>query len=166
MILLVLFIAEAFDISKIPASGVPPSRRYQTLTVFDVELNRLITFGGYDAGKNSFLSYITTFDLTTYTWGIISPESSLNPPPSIPDGICLTSDRKLLIFFGETAAGISSDIYSFDLISYSWRNEIPTGDRILGRSGSGFTKFTYLNTDYVAIYSGLTRNGIDTNLYL
>ena len=138
MILLVLFIAEAFDISKIPASGVPPSRRYQTLTVFDVELNRLITFGGYDAGKNSFLSYITTFDLTTYTWGIISPESSLNPPPTSPVGVCLTSNRKLLIFFGQSVAEISSDVYSFDLISYSWRNEILTGDRILGRSASGF----------------------------
>ena len=166
MIFLLLLIAEGFDISKIPASGVPPSRRFQTLTVFDADLNRLITFGGYDAGVNSYLSSITTFDLTTYTWGIISPESSLNPPPSGPVGVFLTSNRKLLTFFGQNTAGLSSDVYSFDLNTYSWRNEILTGDLILGRGASGFVAFTYLNTDYVAIYGGLTRNGLDTNLYL
>lgn len=166
MLFLILLIAEAFYLSKIPGEGVPPSRRYQTLTVFDAVLNRLITFGGYETSTNSFLSSITTFDLTTYTWGIISHESTLSPPPSSPAGICITSSRKLIIFFGESVAGMSSDVYSFDLISYSWRNEELTGDPILGRGAAGFTTLMYLGTDYVAIYGGLTRNGLDTNLYL
>ena len=154
------------EISKIPSTGNPPNRRYQTRTVVDTSLNRLITFGGYDTVIQDCISSLTTFDLNTNSWGEIIPESSSYPQSAMGAIVYLRSDRKLLVLFGETDSGISSGIYTFDLNTYYWKIEYLLGDPIMGRAYAGSTSFTYQDTTYLGIFGGITRDGTDNKLYL
>ena len=166
MLPFLFLLTEAFDLFTIPSTGDPPSRRFQTSTVLDADLNQLITYGGYDPSSNTLLSSLATFNLTSKTWGTLTAESSLTPPSTQTRGIFIRSDRKMIFFFGETQSGITSDTYSFDLTTHIWENQFLTGDTILGRSMYAFCVFTYLNITYASIFGGITRNGIDNSLYL
>ena len=153
-------------ITKIPSTGNPPNRRFLTSTVIDKTLNRLISFGGYDTVLQSYVSSLITFDLNTNSWGEIFSESSTTPQNSMETIVHIRSDRKILLLFGENDSGISSGVYTFDLTTYYYQIEFLRGDPILGRTYSASTSFTYLNTSYLAIFGGVTRNGVENDLYL
>ena len=159
-------IVGGMQITKIPPTGSPPNKRYQTSSAIDKDQNRLIIFGGYDAVLGSIVSSLITFDLNANTWGQIIPES-LIPPPNIMGAIVhIRSDRKMLVLFGKTDSGISSGVYTFDLNNYCWKTETLVGDTILGRIYAASTAFVYLNTVYLAIFGGITHNEAENDLYL
>lgn len=152
--------------SRIPSTGTPPNRRFLSSAVLDSESNELISFGGYDFSDSAFSTQISSFSLTSHTWKEVISESTLSPSPFQGTYSYLRSDRVVLVFFGENSKGIISDVYSFSLITYSWKVETLIGDPIEGRTNFGFASFNYLGIDYVAIFGGLTHNGLTNDLYL
>lgn len=161
-----LAIVNALKITKIPESGSPPSRLTGSAAVYDSIMNRIITFGGIEYRNNIQVSSVLTFDLGLLIWGEIKTQSTFIPDSRELSNMHLRPDRKLLIFFGITASGISSDVYSFSLETGIWKTEDLTGDAISGRDSPGFTCFTYSGIEYVSFFGGLTINGLDDNLYM
>ena len=152
---------------KIPSTGTPPIQKYQCSSVYDEQENRIITYGGYDNKNSKYLSDLSFFDLNTYTWEDILPASSEIPKGTSMQYMHLRSDRFLLIFFGERSNGISSDVFSFDLISNSWKSETLIGDRITGRSNFAVTEFiNNQNETFIAFFGGITQNGADNSLFM
>lgn len=129
-------------------------------------MNRIITFGGFEYNSNTKISSVFTFDLNFLEWGEIKPQSTFIPDGHSSSYLYLRPDRKLLIFFGLTSSGISSEVYSFNLNSRIWKSEDLTGDSILGRDHPAFTFFTYQSINYVAFFGGQTSMGIEDNLYM
>ena len=79
----------------------------------------------------------------------------------------LRSDRTIIVLFGLKANGITSDIYSFDLVTYIWKIEYLIGDKILGRNDFGATSFINAhNKGFIAIFGGITQNGPSNDLFL
>lgn len=166
MLILLFFCVYGKNPSTIPITGSPPNRRYLLTAIFDLESNQLISFCGFDYNENGLTSQINAFNLESKTWKEIIPESSFSPSPFQSSKSYLRSDRKVLIFFGENVQGISSDVYSFDLKTNSWRTEKLIGDTIEGRSSFGFTSFLYLGNEYVGVFGGLTHNGQNNDLFM
>ena len=102
MLILFICLVHGMEIARIPSTGNPPNRRYLTSTAVDTFLNRLIIFGGYDVILGSAVSSLITFDLNTNSWGEIFPESSIFPQATMGAIVCIRSDRKMLVIFGET----------------------------------------------------------------
>ena len=161
------FKADCIDVSSIPSTGIPPMQRYAGSAVYDSLENRIITFGGCIDAQDAYLSDLYSFDLNSSIWSEILPDSLL-----IPDGIAqpytyLRSNSTLLVFFGLKYSGLSSDVYSFDLISFSWKIEQLTGERILGRTGFGAAEYKNdQNETFVAMFGGLTHSGATNELIL
>lgn len=152
--------------TKIPESGNPPSRLVGSAAVYDPILNQILTFGGLEYRNSILINSLISFSLNSLAWSEIKPQSSF-----IPEGreICymsLRSDRKLLIFFGLTASGVSSDVYSFSLETGIWKIEELVGDAVSGRDNPGFTFFVHSGIEYVSFYGGFTLDGLDDNLYM
>ncbi|OMJ66392.1 hypothetical protein SteCoe_36769 [Stentor coeruleus] len=166
MIFLVLAIANSLKIVEIPKSGSPPSRLLGSAAIYDSIMNRIITYGGIDYRNNIHVSSVFTFHMNLLTWDEIKPQSSFLPDGREQSNMCLKPDRKLLIFFGVTASGISSDVYSFNLETGIWKTEELIGDAVSGRESPGFACFTYFDIEYTSFFGGLTLNGLDNNLYI
>ena len=157
---------KSLKISEIPSSGAPPPHKNNLSGVYDPEEFRIITFGGANLDSNILSSTLDSFNLLNNTWDKSIPTSYLTPPPLESSRLYLRSDRKLLLFFGETTSGVNSEVYTFDLNTYSWRLETLTGDPLPGRSRFGFTSFTYLSIKYLALFGGLTHIGMSNDLFM
>lgn len=159
-------LAFAFEITKIPLTGSPPSRLSGSTAVYDELKNQIITFGGFDYQLNQYSSELKTFNLTSLEWGILTVHSSIVPPGLESAQMYLREDRKLFVFFGSSSIGTSNEVFSYDLLRYVWKIEELIGYRMLGTFRPGFTPFNYNSTNYVGIFGGLTADGLDHNLYL
>ena len=160
------FIANCAIISTIPSTGIPPLQRYGVFAVYDELEDRIITYGGYN-DQSKYLSDIYSFYLNSSMWSEIQPESLTTPDGSYSSYMYLRSDRTLLTFFGLKHLGISSDIFSFDLVTYTWKVESLTGDKIIGRNDFAATNFiSDQNVSYIAIFGGTTHNGASNELFL
>ena len=160
------FIANSTTISSIPSTGIPPSQRFLVSAVYDELENRIITYGGYD-DQNGYVSDLYAFYLNSSTWSEIPFESSTIPEGPKSSYMYLRSDRTLLVFFGMKFSGISSDIYGFDLVTYRWKEEFLSGDKITGRNDFGATSFINdQNATIIAIFGGITYNGPSNELFL
>ncbi|OMJ94323.1 hypothetical protein SteCoe_2523 [Stentor coeruleus] len=165
MYFLLLSIVSSIKVTKIPESGNPPTRLSGSSAVYDPILNRIITFGGFEYSSLEKISAIFTFNLNFLEWDEIKPQSTFIPDGHSSSYLYLRPDRTLLIFFGLTSSGISSEVYSFNLNTRKWKSEELTGDSILGRDHPGFTSFTYLSINYIAFFGGQTSMGIEDSLY-
>ncbi|OMJ82363.1 hypothetical protein SteCoe_16964 [Stentor coeruleus] len=161
-----LKIVFALDIAKLPSTGSPPNRLTGATAVHDDIENRIITFGGFDYQLNQYTSELKTFSLKSLEWGILTAHSNIIPPGLDFAQMYLREDRRLFVFFGASGSGNNNEVYSYDLLKYTWKIEELTGYRMLGRFRFAFTSFTYNNITYVGIFGGLTVDEMDHNLYL
>jgi hypothetical protein len=92
--------------------------------------------------------------------------SRFTPPGLGMSSLYLRTDKTLLVLYGEKDNAISSDIFSFNFNTSSWKLENLSGNSIKGRKLFASCSFTYLNTSYIAIFGGTTQNGVENNLYL
>ena len=164
--LLLVKIAVSLELSHIPISQAPPPSNYLSSAVYDPVNDRILTYGGMDASSSTLISSMNSFSLATNSWE--SPIAITSPITTALSShkLYLRSDQKILIFFGVNSQGISSDVFSFDLNTYRWNSEILTGDPLSGRFNFGFTSFVYLNCRYVAIFGGLSVEGMNNDLFL
>ena len=72
----------------------------------------------------------------------------------------LRDDRKILIF------GFKAGVASFSLQNQAWSEEKLTGDLLYDVGAPGFTDFFFNNTQYVAIFGGISELGIQNDLFL
>lgn len=126
----------------------------------------MIIFGGFDTLSSEYQTSIHTFNLTSSTWGTIYSQSYLTPSGFTGSCSYFRSDRTVLIFFGKSKLGINSDIYSFNLNTYSCKIESLTGDPILGRTGASCAFFQSLDEEYIMIFGGLSGKGRTNDLYV
>ena len=161
-----LYIAYALDVSIIPSTGTPPNSLIKAGACYDKLYNRIIVFGGYSIIAQSFASDLLWFDLSNNLWGEIITQSYISPPGLDGNQIYLRNDRSLFVFFGNMEDTISSEVFRFNLNTSSWSVETLSGDPLIGRSDYAFCEFEYLNKEYVAIFGGLTMNGVDNLLFL
>ncbi|OMJ82365.1 hypothetical protein SteCoe_16966 [Stentor coeruleus] len=166
MLICFLKISLAYEISKIPSYGSPPSRLTGATAVYDEVENRIITFGGFDYQLNQASSEIKTFDLTSLEWGILTSHSNIVPPGLDFACMYLRDDRKLFVFFGMSSIGNNNEVYSYNINTYTFKIEKIKGFNMLGRTLYAFTSFSYNNTNYVGIFGGIMITGLDYNLYL
>ena len=151
----------------VPITGIAPIQNYGASAVYDEKENRIIIYGGYSYDEDSYLSDLYVFDLNSTTWSEILPDSSIIPEGSYSNYMYLRSDNTLLVFFGFKYSGISSDIYSFNLISYSWKIESLIGDSIRGISDFGATEYINdQNETFIAFFGGITHSGASNMLFL
>ncbi|OMJ69069.1 hypothetical protein SteCoe_33305 [Stentor coeruleus] len=164
--ILFLLAVKGFEIFTIPSEGSSPSPKANCKSAFNPATNEIIIFGGQDTTTLEYLNSLYTFNIGTLVWREIIPQSYENPPGLILGEIFLVDSKKILLFFGKTADTISSEVYSFDLKTNRWAVENLTGDDIEGRMNYAFADYIYNNTRYLAIYGGLTLNGIDNGLFI
>ena len=164
---LLWFIIYGMNVTLIPSTGTPPVQKYEWASVYDEKEHRIITFGGYDNTNNEFLSDLYYFDLNSLEWYYIISSSSEVPKGRFSSYMYLRSDRVLLIFFGQRYDGITSDVFSFDLTTHSWKLESLTGDKVAERCNFGADYFTNnQNETFVAFYGGITQSEISSDLFL
>jgi hypothetical protein len=166
LIFILLWLASSIEISMIPSSGTPPYKMKYISGIYDEILNRLIIFGGYNERILKYTSSLYTYDLSQNLWNEIIVDSSFTPPGLGQSSLYLRADRTLLVIFGEKDKGPSSDIFSFNLNTSSWKLENLSGNSIAGRKLFASCSFSYLNTSYIAIFGGATQNGVDNSLFL
>ena len=153
-------------ISQIPVSGTPPPHLYYSSAIFDSSNSRILTYGGFNSDLNSISSSLYSFNILNNTWQRQLPMYSDTTLSLKSHRLYLRSDQTILLFFGETSTQISSGVYSFNLNTYLWTVEKLTGDPVSGRTNFAFTHFTYLGTDYVAIFGGLAKEGLSNDLFM
>ncbi|MEO0182007.1 MAG: kelch repeat-containing protein [candidate division WOR-3 bacterium] len=113
--------------TQIFPSGTPPVARDAHSAIFDPVNNRMIVFGGYDAGGNNF-NDVWALNLNDTTWIQINPSGS--PPPirgahtSIYDPIA-----HRMIVFGGNSSPIYNDVWALNLNygNESWQQLSPSG---------------------------------------
>ncbi|OMJ79590.1 hypothetical protein SteCoe_20359 [Stentor coeruleus] len=166
LILFPCLIVQAFIISKIPPSGPAPNPMLKSKATYLPNTKEILLFGGQDVSTSEYKSTLYTFNIESLVWGEIIPQSYENPPGLIYAEIFLVSENKILVFFGEMKNAISSKVYSFDLKTKIWNTEQLSGDNIIGRVSYACSDFYYKGVKYLAIYGGLTSNGIDDSFYI
>lgn len=166
MLLLICIIAESIEILTAPISGPSPPALIRTKAAFNPETNEIIIFGGQDATTLKFKNTLHTFNIESLVWGMITSQTYESPPGLASAEIFLTVDKKILVFFGTMKSAISSNVYSFTLTTKKWAVETLSGDYIDGRVNYACNDYYYKGIRYLAIFGGLTSDGIDNNLYL
>lgn len=166
MLLFICIIVESIEISSIPISGPSPPALIKTKATFNPDTNEIIIFGGQDAATLKFKNTLYTFNVESLVWGEIASQTNESPPGLASAEIFLTIDKKILVFFGTMKNAISSNVYSFTLTTKKWAIETLTGDYIDGRVNYACNDYYYKGIKYLAIFGGLTSDGIDNNLYL
>ncbi|OMJ87655.1 hypothetical protein SteCoe_10581 [Stentor coeruleus] len=166
MLIFPCLLAHAFIISKIPPEGPSLSPIVKSKATFLPNTKEILIFGGQDTSTLQYINTLYTFNIESLVWGEIIPQSYENPPGLVYGEIFLVSESKILLLFGEMENSISSDIYSFDLITKRWIIENLSGDKISGRVNFAYADFYYKGIRYLAITGGLTSNGFDNSFYL
>ena len=156
----------ALKLEMIPPAGSPPMYISAPASVYDPFSSSLYLFGGLNQGNQKEVSDIYSYNFLTNKWSQIFPVSDF-----IPNGLefnyaWLGNNRVVYIILGMTNYHKVSDVYTFDLKSNIWGKTWLTGDYISPRTFFLPTRFTWNNTDYIAIYGGSDDNGYDTNLFL
>ena len=164
--LLLVKISVILELTHIPISQAPPPSNYLSSAVYDPVKDRILTYGGADASSSTLISSMNSFSLATNSWESPIPIRSPITTALSSHKLYLRSDQKILIFFGVNSQGISSDVFSFDLNTYRWNSEILTGDPLSGRINFGFTSFVYIDCSYIAIFGGLSVEGMNNDLFL
>ena len=155
----------SLEISKIPSVDTPPQGSSVAAVVYYEAKNQLIIFGGYIIETNEYLSKLYSFSLSNASWSEIHPESNFSPPGITIANLAIYSNT-LYVFYGQKDTGCSADVFSFNLVSLAWKIEYLQGDIINGRYKNAFTTFKKNNTDYIAIFGGLTHLGKSNELFL
>ncbi|OMJ73275.1 hypothetical protein SteCoe_28088 [Stentor coeruleus] len=161
-----LCLSYSFNIETIPPQGSPPIKIQSTSSVYDSYTSSIITIGGYSLESLSETINIYTFNLLTFKWGEIIPESDYVPLGVQEHYLYLTSSRKILLFFGSSQSKFKADVLSFDLKTYIWEKNKMTGDPISGRVFFSYCNFVYNGINYLAIYGGFDRDIYDNELYI
>ena len=165
-LVLFVFIAHALQKTSIPEYSIPPMRRGSSSAVYDELENRIITFGGKTMSLDQYYWDLYSYEFDENTWKEILPESYFVLPQLASSALFLRSDRILLVLYGNNHQDLSSEIYSYDLSINVWKTVALNGDYISARTQFTYTSFNYSNNEYIAIYGGITKNGVSDELFL
>lgn len=167
LFLLVLLIqVRSIKIEKVMKFGSPPPPQINPSSSYSAKSNQIFLFGGETFGNSLYSSSLFLFDLKNSTWEELIPLSSLTPESLILSRSFVQDQNKLIVFFGKTSKGISSEVYSFDLKTSVWSTEKFTGDSIPSSIRGGNCIFEYNSTQYFGLFGGITMSGKSENLYL
>ncbi|OMJ78675.1 hypothetical protein SteCoe_21482 [Stentor coeruleus] len=166
IVLLLSFQAFSFHIETIPLQGPPPTKIQLTSSVYDSYTSSIITIGGYNLESLSETINIYTFNLITFKWGEIIPESEYIPSGIQNHYLYLTSSREILLFFGYSQSRLKAEVLGFDLETYIWEKKKMSGDSISGRMFFSYCNYVYNGIRYLAIYGGYNRDTYDNKLYM
>lgn len=152
-------------IETFPKQGSPPSRSTNPMVAYDSSNKRLIILGGFVYETDSMSSTLQEYNLSISAWKQIFAQSAF-VPPGLQAGKILVRNHELLVFYGSTTSGISSDVYIFNMKTLVWSNAMLSGDSIQGREKFASCVYESQNITYLAIYGGLTSSGMDSSLYI
>ncbi|OMJ74402.1 hypothetical protein SteCoe_26658 [Stentor coeruleus] len=164
MLILLVISALGIVIETYPKQGSPPSRSTNPMAAYDSSNKRLIVLGGFVYETGSMSSTLQEYSLSKSTWKQIFAQSAFIPP-GLQAGKILVRDHELLVFYGSTTSGISSDVYIFNMKTLTWSIAMLSGDPIQGREKFASCVYERDNTTYLAIYGGLTSTGMDSSLF-
>ena len=166
LLVFLVYAVQAFQETSIPEFSTPPERRWRSCAVYDEAKNRIITFGGQVKQQDAYSSDLNSYKIGNNIWEEITPQSYFVPPGMVFSELYLRSDRVLLVFYGSTFEDLSSDVYSCDLSTNVWTTVTLYGDYIPSRTLFAHTNFNYSNNEYIAIFGGITKNGVSNELFL
>ena len=158
-------IASSISLSAIPSTGTPPEKASGVGSAYYETRNQILVFGGYKSDTKKYSSKLHSFNLTNLEWELILPGSNAMPP-GLAFGKTIVHSDIFYVFYGKKYEGVSSDIFTFNLITFVWDITKLQGDIFPGRSNFAFTSFSYMDIDHVAIFGGLWYNGINNELFM
>jgi hypothetical protein len=98
-----------------------PLKRCLHELVYDAPANRLVLFGGCSSGFGPCpQGDMWAFDLRSSTWAELKPVGSRPSPRSNPSFVPDPAGKRILLFGGETANGVSAEAWSYDLAGNTW----------------------------------------------
>ncbi|MFX1513890.1 MAG: kelch repeat-containing protein [Promethearchaeota archaeon] len=101
-----------------------PTARGGAGTVYDIESDRLILFGGWNE-ERSYLNDIWEYDYNSNNWAQLNPDSL--PPARYYPGMAYDKESDRVILFGGFSVGTNlGDTWAFDYNSNSWTNMNPS----------------------------------------
>lgn len=112
--------------------GTTPLERCLHAACHDAVGGRMIMYGGQNSGA---LDDIWAFDLTTDTWTDLTPVS--RPPGRyFASMVYDEANRRATVFGGHTNAGLTGEVWVFDLWTGAWTQLLPTGTVPSQREGA------------------------------
>jgi hypothetical protein len=152
----------AFDLSlhawqKMAPSGIPPTPRYGSASVFDPLNRRMVMFSGFtDSGR-----YDDTqgYDIAANTWVDLTPAGT-NPLARCLHTASYDGGRHRMIIYAGQRTGPLNDIWAFDLTSNTWEDLTPASKP----SGRIFPTSVYAGNKII-IFGGSTNSGSVNELW-
>ena len=161
---LILYLSDSIKYEVIPKTRAPPDDFFNAGSAYDSETNSLLFFGMRNSVLNKYENTLFTFNLDTFQWSSIKPQSNFIPEPLGCNYLYLRKDRILLSILGCNYKGYINDVYSFNLTSKSWKTH--TIHNIEAICYFSAISFNYKSQDLIAILGGFSENGISDKLYL
>lgn len=109
-----------------------PLERCLHAACYDATGGRMIMYGGQNAGA---LDDIWAFDFATNTWADLTPAT--RPPGRwFAAVVCDDANRRVTVFGGSTLAGLTGEVWVFDLWTEAWTQLFPSGTSPSQREGA------------------------------
>lgn len=106
---------------RVAPDGTRPGGREGATLVYDGSRNRLVLFGGYNAG---YLSDLWAFDLASESWTRLPDFGGAGRTGHV--AALDASGNKMVVFGGASLTGLLNDIRVFDLVNNVWLAPPPT----------------------------------------
>ena len=126
---------------------------------------KIYIFGGQDS-YGSASSSLYSFDISSNTWKEVDHFGSFKPPGLYHCFSFISNKKQLYVLFGKNELGISDSVYVFDLDSLLWSLVYMKGDKISHSILSADCFFNYESENYLALYGGISKDGISDSFYL
>ena len=102
-----------------PGEGPAPLVRFDTIAAYDVESDRIVTYGGEAYFGDAPRLETWTYDYNTNTWNLMQPTA--NPGPLLDNAMAYSDAADRVILFGGYSEGqLSAATWSYDFNSDTW----------------------------------------------
>jgi hypothetical protein len=144
-----------------PAPSTAPSARRGHRMAYDAENDRVLLWGGENAA-GALLNDTWAFDLDfPNLWENLT--AYVSPPARQAPAMAYDSQSdRVALFGGRTASGLSSELWTFDLNTNTWRQTFPSG----GPTARERSAMAYdAESDRLILFGGRTASGPNADTY-
>ncbi len=111
--------------TQIATTGLVPAARARHNAIYDLMRDRMVVFGGNEGTVMS--DTLHALDLGTLTWSRLTPKLQA-PTPRQAAGMAYQAGRdRIVLFGGQDASGILSDVWLFSFADSGWSKLNPSG---------------------------------------
>lgn len=155
----------SFELRQLPISRSTPSKMIHSTSAYNKSHKTIYTFGGEQVDR-SLSNSLRAFNVQYGYWDDIEPFTIFKPPGLSMAKSFFRTNNQFYVLFGKSDEGISEHIYVFDSDLKTWKQDYLTGDFILPSIKAADCSYTYDFIEYIALYGGISKDGISDTFYM